>query len=102
MISHLPFALRSGDLPSQLKFENLHFSDWTGTAITNTSVYYDLLSAHSRRELSPFLVVNLQCSPAVGCGAITFDDFKVSPPAGQGSRFICVNTTVVSGLPGLL
>jgi len=69
----------SGDLPSMLKFENLSFSNWTGTAITNE-------------------IVDIQCSPAAVCGAIAFSDFQITPPSGQASRFICVDTSTVTGL----
>ncbi|KAF8186344.1 pectin lyase fold/virulence factor [Pholiota molesta] len=71
---------KSGDLPSQLKFEGLHFINWTGTAVTNK-------------------VVDIECSPAVGCSDISFEDFNVTPPAGQGLRLICQNTVDVTGLP---
>ncbi|PPR03372.1 hypothetical protein CVT24_012497 [Panaeolus cyanescens] len=69
----------SGDAPSTLKFGGLHFIDWRGTAITNK-------------------VIDIECSPAVGCGDISFSHFSVSPPSGQGSRFICQNTAQVTGL----
>ncbi|KAF8909621.1 pectin lyase fold/virulence factor [Gymnopilus junonius] len=59
---------------------NLGLSNWVGTADTNT-------------------IVNFQCSPAVGCGTITFSDLHVSPPLEQVSQFICANTTTVIGLP---
>ncbi|KAF8960871.1 pectin lyase fold/virulence factor [Flammula alnicola] len=71
----------TGDLPSKLKFEGLHFVGWTGTAITNK-------------------IVDIECSPAVGCNNITFEDFNVTPPSGQAPRFICQNTVGVVGLSG--
>jgi hypothetical protein len=47
-----------------------------------------------------YLVVDIECSPAVGCSDISFEDFNVTPPAGQGLRLICQNTVDVTGLPG--
>ncbi|KAF8153063.1 pectin lyase fold/virulence factor [Crassisporium funariophilum] len=72
----------TGDAPSQLRFSDLHFADWTGTAITNK-------------------IIDIECSPAVGCSDISFGSFKVTPPAGQASRFICQNTAAVTGLSGM-
>ncbi|KDR77161.1 hypothetical protein GALMADRAFT_433038 [Galerina marginata CBS 339.88] len=69
----------TGDLPSTLKFQNLHFSGFSGTALTNK-------------------IIDIECSPAVGCNNISFSNFKVTPPSGQASRFICQNTAGVTGL----
>lgn len=33
----------SGDAPSTLRFEGLHFSDWTGTAMTKKSMFIEVL-----------------------------------------------------------
>ncbi|KAF9485615.1 pectin lyase-like protein [Pholiota conissans] len=73
---------KSGDLPSQLRFGGLHFINWTGTAVTNK-------------------VVDIECSPAANCSNISFENFNVSPPAGQGLRLICQNTIDVTGLSAL-
>ncbi|PPQ79080.1 hypothetical protein CVT25_002305 [Psilocybe cyanescens] len=72
---------KSGDAPSTLRFEGLHFSDWTGTGMTNK-------------------IVDIECSPAAGCSDITFSNFKVTPISGQTSQFICQNAVGVTGLPG--
>ncbi|TFK31837.1 pectin lyase fold/virulence factor [Crucibulum laeve] len=69
----------SADLPSQLSFGGLHFANWSGTALTNK-------------------IIDIECSPAVGCADITFESFTVSAPAGQSPRFICQNTDDVTGL----
>jgi len=69
----------TGDTPSTLKFSNLEFSDWTGTAVTNR-------------------IVDIECSPAVGCSKVSFAGYNVSGPAGQAPRFICQNVQALSGL----
>ncbi|KAH9474648.1 Putative galacturan 1,4-alpha-galacturonidase A [Psilocybe cubensis] len=69
----------SGDAPSILKFEGLRFENWSGTANTNT-------------------IVDFECSPAVGCNDITFQNFDVKPPLGQPPRLICQNTSGIRGL----
>ncbi|PFH48926.1 glycoside hydrolase family 28 protein [Amanita thiersii Skay4041] len=71
----------SGDAPSILQFKNLNFVNWTGTSTGS-------------------LFVDLECSLAVGCPNITFNDFNIQGPAGQTPRFICKNVEGVSGLPG--
>lgn len=47
-----------------------------------------------------YLVIDIECSPAVGCTGISFDGFDVSGPAGQAPRFICQNVEGLSGLSG--
>ncbi|KAF5384153.1 hypothetical protein D9615_003186 [Tricholomella constricta] len=69
----------TGDAPSTLKFSNLNFTDWTGTAVTNK-------------------IVDIECSSAVGCSGISFDEFDVAGPIGQAPRFICQNVQGLSGL----
>ncbi|KAJ7168135.1 pectin lyase fold/virulence factor [Mycena crocata] len=69
------------DLPSPLMFGVLHFENWTGTALANK-------------------IVDIECSPAVGCSDISFSGFNVSGPAGQAPRYICQNVQDLSGLDG--
>ncbi|KAF8062402.1 pectin lyase fold/virulence factor [Lyophyllum atratum] len=69
----------SGDAGSTLKFSNLEFSGWTGTALTNK-------------------IVDIECSPAVGCSGVSFDGFNVTGPVGQAPRYICQNVQGLSGL----
>ncbi|KAJ8082262.1 hypothetical protein PM082_008110 [Marasmius tenuissimus] len=69
----------SNDLPSQLMFSDIQFLNWTGTSTNST-------------------IVNLQCSPAVGCSNISFNDFHVSAPANQTPQFICKNVFNLTGL----
>ncbi|KAG9226911.1 hypothetical protein CCMSSC00406_0003416 [Pleurotus cornucopiae] len=69
----------SGDAPSQLKFGGLRFSNWSGTALTNK-------------------IVDIECSSAVGCQHIVFEDFSVAGPQAQAPRFICQNVRDLSGL----
>jgi len=69
----------SADKPSSLKFSNLRFEDWSGTALTNK-------------------IVDIECSVAVGCSGITFDDFNVTGPTTQLPRYICQNVQALSGL----
>ncbi|KAL1728974.1 pectin lyase fold/virulence factor [Schizophyllum commune] len=69
----------SGDEPSTLMFSNLTFQNWTGTATGRT-------------------LVNLDCSPAVGCANITFENFDVT---SQGDpEYLCANVDELEGLPG--
>ncbi|KAJ6597518.1 pectin lyase fold/virulence factor [Mycena vulgaris] len=70
---------KSGDLPSMYKFEDLHFENWTGTALTNE-------------------LVALECSVAVNCTDISFVEFNVSVPTGETPRIVCQNAEDVSGL----
>ena len=43
-------------------------------------------------------VVNLDCSPAVGCANITFENFDVT---SQGDpEYLCANVDELEGLPG--
>ncbi|TDL17667.1 pectin lyase-like protein [Rickenella mellea] len=72
---------KTGDAPSKLRFSNLNFADWTGVATTNT-------------------IVDLACSSAAPCQNIAFTNFKIAPPAGQASSFICVNVVNEKGLSG--
>ncbi|RDB28139.1 putative galacturan 1,4-alpha-galacturonidase A [Hypsizygus marmoreus] len=72
----------SGDAPSTLKFNNLTFVDWGGTALTNK-------------------IVDIECSPAAGCTSVSFDGFNVTGPVGQAPRFICQNVIGVNGLDAL-
>jgi galacturan 1,4-alpha-galacturonidase len=69
----------SGDLPSKLMFENLQFVNWTGSGDNKT-------------------VVDIECSPAVGCHDITFENFHVQAAGGEKPQFICQNTFGVRGL----
>ncbi|KAL0581692.1 hypothetical protein V5O48_000398 [Marasmius crinis-equi] len=69
----------SDDLPSQLMFSDIQFKNWAGTSTNST-------------------IVNLQCSPAVGCDDISFDGFNVTGPANQTSQYICKNVSDLSGL----
>ncbi|GLB39987.1 putative glycosyl hydrolase 28 family protein [Lyophyllum shimeji] len=69
----------TGDAPSTLKFSNLRFADWTGTAVTNR-------------------IVDIECSAAVGCSGVSFAGYNISGPAGQAPRFICQNIQGLSGL----
>ncbi|KAL1664778.1 pectin lyase fold/virulence factor [Schizophyllum commune] len=69
----------SGDDPSTLMFSNLTFQNWTGTTTGRT-------------------LVNLDCSPAVGCANITFENFDVT---SQGDpEYLCSNVDELEGLPG--
>ncbi|KAJ7677603.1 pectin lyase-like protein [Mycena rosella] len=74
---------QSGDLPSMYKFEELHFENWTGTALTNE-------------------LVALECSAAAPCMNITFSGFNVSVPAGDAPEIVCQNAENVTGLNGRL
>ncbi|KAG6828720.1 hypothetical protein H0H92_006949 [Tricholoma furcatifolium] len=69
----------SGDQPSTLKFGNLTFIGWSGTAVTNT-------------------IVDLSCSSAVGCDNIAFQNFNVSGPSTELSKYVCQNVEGLSGL----
>ncbi|KAF9037384.1 pectin lyase-like protein [Hymenopellis radicata] len=71
----------SADLPSELMFGNLTFKNWTGTAATN-------------------MIVDIECSSAVGCDNIRFEDFDVSGPAGDAPEYICKNVVGLDGLEG--
>ncbi|KAK7683589.1 hypothetical protein QCA50_013427 [Cerrena zonata] len=70
----------SNDAPSKLQFSNLTFSNWTGQSLSNK-------------------IVDLECSPAVPCPNMLFQDIDVSPPVGQGLSFVCINVVDESGLP---
>ncbi|KAF8878075.1 pectin lyase-like protein [Infundibulicybe gibba] len=54
----------TADAPSRLSFGDLHFFNWTGTAVANK-------------------IVDIECSPAVGCSNITFQDFSVAAPLAR-------------------
>jgi len=69
----------SGDLPSIFKFSDIHYENWSGTALTN-------------------LVVALECSPAVNCTTIAFEGFNVSVPAGEAPEIVCQNVVGLSGI----
>ncbi|KAJ6624706.1 pectin lyase fold/virulence factor [Mycena sp. CBHHK59/15] len=71
----------SQDLPSTLMFGGLHFANWSGTALVNK-------------------IVDIECSAAVGCDAVSFAAFDVSAPTGQAPRYICQNVVDLSGLDG--
>ncbi|KZV83105.1 pectin lyase-like protein [Exidia glandulosa HHB12029] len=71
----------SADAPSQLAFSDLRFEDWTGSVTTSNKL------------------VDIECSPAVPCPGVRFDNFAVPPPSGQAPRFICVNVVDEVGLP---
>ncbi|KAJ7768587.1 pectin lyase fold/virulence factor [Mycena maculata] len=71
----------AGDLPSTYKFEDLHFENWRGTALSNE-------------------VVALECSAVVNCTNISFSGLNVSVPAGETPEFVCQNAEGVTGLPG--
>ncbi|KAJ7177653.1 pectin lyase fold/virulence factor, partial [Mycena filopes] len=70
---------KSGDLPSTYKFEDIHFDNWSGTALTNE-------------------IVALECSPAVSCTNISFERFNVTVPAGETPEIICQNAEDITGL----
>ncbi|KIJ39205.1 glycoside hydrolase family 28 protein [Sphaerobolus stellatus SS14] len=72
---------QSGDLPSQLRFSNLTFINFTGTALSGK-------------------LVDIECSPAVPCPDIVFQNFNVTPPSGSSASFICDNVISITGLPG--
>ncbi|KAJ7847819.1 pectin lyase fold/virulence factor [Mycena olivaceomarginata] len=69
---------KSGDLPSKYKFENVHYENWSGTALTNE-------------------LVALECSSAAHCANITFAGFNVTVPAGTTPEIVCQNADGVSG-----
>ncbi|KAJ7481884.1 pectin lyase fold/virulence factor [Mycena latifolia] len=69
----------SGDLPSMFTFEDIHFENWTGTALTTE-------------------LVDLACSAAVNCTDISFEGFNVSVPAGQTPVIVCQNAENVTGV----
>lgn len=71
----------STDKPSQLRFSNLTFIDWTGTGLSSE-------------------LVDIACSPAVPCPNMAFQNFNVKPPSGQSPKFICQNVINETGLPG--
>ncbi|EIW52205.1 pectin lyase-like protein [Trametes versicolor FP-101664 SS1] len=70
----------SGDTPSSLQFSNLTFSDWTGTSLRNT-------------------IVDVECSPAVPCPNIRFENVNIAPPNGTAASFKCINVASEFGLP---
>ncbi|KAL0946285.1 hypothetical protein HGRIS_012535 [Hohenbuehelia grisea] len=69
----------SADAPSQLTFGDLKFANWSGTSLTNK-------------------IVDIECSPAVGCSGILFEDFNIDGLSGQTPRFICKNVQDLTGL----
>jgi len=68
----------SGDLPSKLQFQDLSFSNWTGTSTGTT-------------------LVDLECSVAAPCPNMTFSNFNVV--ANGTAKFKCVNVVSETGLP---
>ncbi|KAF8495592.1 pectin lyase-like protein [Gautieria morchelliformis] len=70
-----------GDLPSQLRYSNITFIDFTG--------------ASQSSEL-----VDIECSSAAPCPNIAFENFAVQPPSGLAPRFVCINVINEVGLPG--
>ncbi|KAF5361505.1 hypothetical protein D9758_006142 [Tetrapyrgos nigripes] len=71
----------SNDLPSKLMFSNLTFVNWSGTFKSTT-------------------VVDLECSPAVGCDNVSFDNFTFTSLSGDDLKFVCKNVENLSGLNG--
>ncbi|KAJ7216368.1 pectin lyase fold/virulence factor [Mycena pura] len=71
----------SGDLPSIFKFSDIHYENWSGTALTNLGEF-----------------VALECSPAVNCTTIAFEGFNVSVPAGEAPEIVCQNVVGLSGI----
>ncbi|KAI0750515.1 pectin lyase-like protein [Fomes fomentarius] len=71
----------SGDAPSTLKFSNLTFEDWVGTAQRNT-------------------IVDLECSSAAPCPNMRFNKVDITPPNGTAPSYKCVNVVSQFGLPG--
>ncbi|KAF5337916.1 hypothetical protein D9758_013112 [Tetrapyrgos nigripes] len=69
----------SQDLPSTLMYSDLTFSNWSGTFLTNT-------------------VVDIECSPAVGCDDITFNNFTFTSLSAGALKFICKNVENLTGL----
>ncbi|KXN89717.1 Putative galacturan 1,4-alpha-galacturonidase A [Leucoagaricus sp. SymC.cos] len=69
----------SGDTPSTFNFSNLNFINWSGTSLLTR-------------------LVDIECSPAVGCRNITFQDFDLAIPAGQPASLICQNVEDLTGL----
>ncbi|KAF9563844.1 pectin lyase-like protein [Agrocybe pediades] len=67
-----------GGSPSKIKFENMHFSNWVGTA--NNSRLLDL-----------------ECSVS-GCSDFVFQKFNVIPPSGESPQYVCQNVTGIKGL----
>ncbi|TDL17630.1 pectin lyase-like protein [Rickenella mellea] len=70
----------SADAPSKLRFSNLNFDEWTGTATTSN-------------------IVDIECSAGAPCPGMTFTDFNIVPPTGSSPSFICKNVASESGLP---
>jgi len=70
----------SGDSPSKLQFSNLSFIGWQGSSLSNK-------------------IVDLECSPAVPCPNMIFQDIDVTPPTGQPSSYVCLNVVNEQGLP---
>ncbi|KIY63463.1 glycoside hydrolase family 28 protein [Cylindrobasidium torrendii FP15055 ss-10] len=70
----------SGDTPSELKFGNMSFINWSGQSNGST-------------------LVNLDCSPAVGCGEFYFENFQVQAPNETEGEYRCNNVIGVEGLP---
>ncbi|KAJ7481917.1 pectin lyase fold/virulence factor, partial [Mycena latifolia] len=64
---------------SGYKFADIHFENWTGTALTNE-------------------VADLACSAAVNCTDITLEGFNVSVPVGQTPVIVCQNAQGVTGV----
>ncbi len=46
------------------------------------------------------VVVDIECSSAVGCDNIRFEGFEVSGPAGDAPEYICKNVLGLDGLEG--
>ncbi|KIJ42999.1 glycoside hydrolase family 28 protein [Sphaerobolus stellatus SS14] len=69
-----------GDIPSKLQISNLNFVNLVGSA--NTSQ-----------------LVDLECSPAVPCRNIRFQNFNIQAPKGEKPILTCSNISV-TGLPG--
>ncbi|KAK7443469.1 hypothetical protein VKT23_015643 [Stygiomarasmius scandens] len=69
----------SGDLPSTLMYSDFTFIDWSGTILSNTAV-------------------DIECSPAVGCDNIAFENFTFTSNSSSAPRFVCQNARNVTGL----
>ena len=48
----------------------------------------------------PAVVVDIECSSAVPCPNMLFENFNVKPPSGQSPSFVCINVVNEKGLSG--
>ncbi|KZV72671.1 glycoside hydrolase family 28 protein [Peniophora sp. CONT] len=70
----------SSDIPSKMQISNLTWENWSGTAAANSTL------------------VSLDCSPAFPCENLTFINFNVSVPSGEGAEYECSNAMNVTGI----